>query len=128
MHAASCIPVVTGAWKHEGGGALHSNSGIYKWNKKMIEGTDAKKGGLRVIDQSRIGPALLGDPFDLAGGPPVKAMLIQNTNPASVAPDQTKVKQGLAREDLFVCVHEQFMTETAKYRRHRFARHHVSGT
>jgi anaerobic selenocysteine-containing dehydrogenase len=115
MHAASCIPVVTGAWKHEGGGALHSNSGIYKWNKKMIEGTDAAKSGLRVIDQSRIGPALLGDPFDLAGGPPVKAMLIQNTNPASVAPDQTKVKQGLAREDLFVCVHEQFMTETAKF-------------
>ena len=30
------------------------------------------------------------------------------------APDQTKVKQGFAREDLFVCVHEQFMTETAK--------------
>jgi anaerobic selenocysteine-containing dehydrogenase len=115
MHAVSCIPAVTGAWKYEGGGALHSNSGIYKWNKKMIEGTDAKTSGLRIIDQSRIGPALLGNPSDLAGGPPVKAMLIQNTNPASVAPDQTKVKQGLAREDLFVCVHEQFMTETAKY-------------
>ncbi|MGB8315402.1 MAG: molybdopterin oxidoreductase family protein [Aestuariivirga sp.] len=115
MHAVSCIPAVTGAWKYEGGGALHSNSGIYKWNKKLIEGTDAATGGLRVIDQSRIGPALLGDSFDLAGGPPVKAMLIQNTNPASVAPDQTKVKQGLAREDLFVCVHEQFMTETAKF-------------
>ena len=41
-------------------------------------------------------------------------MLVQNTNPASVCPDQTKVKQGLARDDLFVCVHEQFMTETAK--------------
>ena len=40
---------------------------------------------------------------------------MQNTNPASVAPDQTKVKQGLAREDLFTCVHEQFMTETAKF-------------
>lgn len=115
MHAVSCIPAVTGAWKYEGGGALHSNSGIYKWNKKMIEGTDAQTSGLRVIDQSRIGPALLGDPFDLAGGPPVKAMLMQNTNPASVAPDQTKVKQGLAREDLFVCVNEQFMTETAKF-------------
>ena len=115
MHAVSCIPAVTGAWKYEGGGALHSNSGIYKWNKKMIEGTDAAASGVRIIDQSRIGPALLGDPADLAGGPPVKAMLIQNTNPASVAPDQSKVKQGLAREDLFVCVHEQFMTETAKF-------------
>ena len=41
-------------------------------------------------------------------------MLIQNTNPLSVAPDQTQVKRGFARDDLFVCVHEQFMTETAK--------------
>jgi len=32
-----------------------------------------------------------------------------------VAPDQNKVKQGFARDDLFVCVHEQFMTETAKF-------------
>ena len=41
-------------------------------------------------------------------------MLIQNTNPVSVAPDQERVKRGFAREDLFVCVHEQFMTETAR--------------
>ena len=96
-------------------GALHSNSGMYGINKTMIEGLDVKKPGIRVLDQSRIGPVLLNDPYDLAGGPPVTAMIVQNTNPASVAPDQTKVKQGLAREDLFTCVHEQFMTETAKF-------------
>jgi anaerobic selenocysteine-containing dehydrogenase len=55
----------------------------------------------------------MNDPYDLAQGPPVTAMIVQNTNPASVAPEQTKVKQGLMRDDLFVCVHEQFMTETA---------------
>ena len=80
----------------------------------MIEGLDVRDPSVRVMDQSRIGPVLLNDPYDLAGGPPVTAMIVQNTNPASVAPDQTKVKQGLAREDLFVCVHEQFMTETAQ--------------
>ncbi len=115
MHAVTCIPTVTGAWTHEGGGALHSNSGIYKWDKTMIEGLNAKQLGIRMIDQCRIGAALLNDPYDLAGGPPVKAMIIQNTNPASVAPDQNRVKEGLAREDLFTCVHEQFMTETAKF-------------
>ena len=26
MHAASCIPAVTGAWLHEGGGAFHNNA------------------------------------------------------------------------------------------------------
>jgi anaerobic selenocysteine-containing dehydrogenase len=115
MHAVTSIPAVIGAWLHEGGGALHSNSGSYGWNKTLIEGKDAAKGKFRVIDQARVGEALLGNPHDLAGGPPVKAMLIQNTNPVSIAPDQNKVKHGFAREDLFVCVHEQFMTETAKF-------------
>ena len=41
-------------------------------------------------------------------------MLIQNTNPAVVAPDSNRVRRGFLRDDLFVCVHEQFMTETAK--------------
>ena len=114
MHAVSCIPVVTGAWAHEGGGAMHSLSGLYNWNKTLIEGTDRRDMTVRAIDQSRIGAALNHDPYDLAGGPPIKAMLIQSTNPMEVAPDQNKVRAGFAREDLFTCVHEQFMTSTAK--------------
>jgi anaerobic selenocysteine-containing dehydrogenase len=114
MHAASCIAAVTGAWRYEGGGAFHNNSAIYHWNKTMIEGLDVRDPALRVLDQSRIGPILEGETDGLQGGPPVTAMLIQNTNPVSVAPEQTRVKRGFAREDLFVCVHEQFMTETAK--------------
>jgi anaerobic selenocysteine-containing dehydrogenase len=114
MHAVVSIPAVIGAWQYEGGGALHSNSGIYRWNKQMIEGTDVADPAVRIIDMSRIGEALTGNAYDLAGGPPVTAMLVQNTNPASVAPDQNKVKRGLSRDDLFLCVHEQFMTETAE--------------
>jgi anaerobic selenocysteine-containing dehydrogenase len=68
----------------------------------------------RTGDQSRIGSILCGDPAALKGGPPVAALLIQNTNPVSVCPDQEMVKRGFAREDLFTCVHEQFMTETAR--------------
>jgi len=41
-------------------------------------------------------------------------MLIQNTNPMTVAPEQALVRQGFARPDLFTVVHEQFMTETAQ--------------
>jgi len=114
MHAVTAIAAVAGSWQHEGGGAFHSNSGMYKWNKTMIEGLDRRDPSIRQLDQCRIGPVLLNDPYDLAGGPPVTAMIVQNTNPASVAPDQTKVRQGLMRDDLFVCVHEQFMTETAQ--------------
>ncbi|WP_040426572.1 molybdopterin-containing oxidoreductase family protein [Afipia birgiae] len=114
MHAASCIAAVTGAWRHEGGGAFHNNGAIYHWDRLLIEGLDVVDPSIRMLDQSQIGAILCGDADALFGGPPVTAMLIQNTNPVSVAPDQTRVKQGFAREDLFVCVHEQFMTETAK--------------
>jgi anaerobic selenocysteine-containing dehydrogenase len=114
MHAASCIPAVTGAWLHEGGGAFHINADIYQLDKTIIEGLDVWDRSVRMLDQSRIGAILTGDAQALHGGPPVDALLIQNTNPVSVAPDQTLVKRGFARPDLFVCVHEQFMTETAR--------------
>jgi anaerobic selenocysteine-containing dehydrogenase len=114
MHAASCIAAVTGAWRHEGGGAFHNNGGIFHLDSSLIEGTDLRDASVRMLDQSRIGAILTGDEDALRGGPPVTAMLIQNTNPVSVAPDQETVKRGFARDDLFVCVHEQFMTDTAK--------------
>src|SRR5258708_35524780 len=52
MHAALCIPVVTGAWAVEGGGALHSNSGIFKLDKTLIEGLGQRDFGVRQLDQS----------------------------------------------------------------------------
>ena len=114
MHAALCIPAVTGAWRHKGGGAFHTNGAIYHWDKTLIEGSDVKDPSVRTLDMCRIGPVLCGDKRDLGDGPPVTALFIQNTNPVQVAPEQGKVKQGFARDDLFVCVHEQFMTATAK--------------
>ncbi|MCP5198900.1 MAG: molybdopterin oxidoreductase family protein [Gammaproteobacteria bacterium] len=113
MHAAASIPLVTGAWQHPGGGALFNNGAVYHWDRTLIDGLDVRDPAVRQLDQSRIGAVLTGEAFALQGGPPVTALLIQNTNPVSVAPDQNVVKRGFAREDLFTCVHEQFMTETA---------------
>lgn len=114
MHAALSVATVAGAWRHEGGGAFHSNGGIYHWDKTLIEGLNCIDPTVRVLDQSRIGAVLTNDPQDLGEGPPVTSLLIQNTNPMSVAPDLNRVHEGFARKDLFVCVHEQFMTETAQ--------------
>ena len=115
MHAVTCLPVVTGAWQHEGGGALWSNRGMYAWNKTLIEGLDAVDTRTRVLDMSRIGSVLTGDRTELGDGPPVTAMLIQNQNPLTVCPDSNRVRRGFARDDLFVATHEQFMTETARW-------------
>lgn len=115
MHAVVCLPAVTGAWQHPGGGALYGHTGIYPLDRTLIEGLDRVDSSVRELDQSRFGPILTGNPGALNGGPSVTALLVQNTNPAMVCPDLNKVHAGLAREDLFTCVHEQFMTETAAF-------------
>jgi len=114
MHAVSCLPALTGAWRHRGGGALYSNGGMYGIDQTTIRGFDVLHPATRVLDQSRIGEVLCGNPLDLQDGPPVTALLVQNTNPVVVAPDTRRVLQGFDRDDLFTCVHEQFMTETAE--------------
>ncbi len=114
IHAVTCLPSVTGKWKHRGAGAFWNNRGIYHWDKTLIEGLDRRDLRTREMDMSRIGAVLTGDRRELGDGPPVHAMLVQNTNPAVVAPDSNRVRRGLSRDDLFLCVHEQFLTDTAR--------------
>jgi len=117
MHAVTCLPTVTGKWPTRGAGAFWNNRSagpLYHWDKTLIEGLDVRDTSIRAMDMSRIGAVLTNDPDALAGGPPVHALFVQNTNPVVVAPDSARVRRGFLRDDLFVCVHEQFMTETAK--------------
>ncbi|HEY5301865.1 MAG TPA: molybdopterin oxidoreductase family protein [Acetobacteraceae bacterium] len=115
MHAVTCLSTVAGAWPHEGGGALWSNRGFYHWDKTLIEGLDVRDLSIRQMDMSRIGSVLTGDRRELGDGPQVHALFIQNQNPVTVCPDSNRVRRGFARDDLFVCTHEQFMTETARW-------------
>ena len=114
LHAVTCLPTVTGAWRHRGGGAFWSHGDIYHLDNTLIRGSDVADPSVREIDMSRIGAALTGEARALSGGPPVAAMLIQNCNPMAVAPNSTLVHRGFGRADLFVAVHEQVMTETAR--------------
>ncbi len=114
VFAVTCLPAITGAWQYQGGGALLSNHGLVgQLDRRLITGADRLDPDTRILDQSRIGAILTGDKRDLGEGPPVTALFVQNTNPVVVSPDSGLVHQGFARDDLFVCVQEQFMTETA---------------
>lgn len=114
MHAALSVATVLGSWQHEGGGAFHNNGDIFRLNKSELMGTAYADPDIRMLDQSQIGRVLTGDADALRHRGPVAALLIQNTNPVNVAPEQRRVKQGFARDDLFVAVHEHFLTETAE--------------
>lgn len=106
-----CLPAVIGAWRHVGGGAMLSTSKTYPFNAAALERPDLIPPGTRTINMSQLAEALLGE----LPGPPVLAMYVYNSNPAAVAPDQSRVLKGLLREDLFTVVHEQFQTDTADY-------------
>ncbi len=114
MHAALSVATVLGSWQYEGGGAFHNNGDIFRLNKAELMGTSYADPDIRMLDQSQIGRVLTGDAEALRHRGPVTALLIQNTNPVNVAPEQRLVKKGFLRDDLFVAVHEHFMTETAE--------------
>jgi len=115
LHAVTCLPAITNAWQHRGGGAYLMSFAIWGLDHRLIRGWDVRDKSIRMLDQSRLGHVLTGVPDALKGGPPVTAMIIQNGNPATVSPESGTVRKGLSRDDLFLCVHEQFMTPTAAY-------------
>ncbi len=113
--AIAMLPCLTGAWKHLGGGLQLSTSGAFPFNKAALERPDLAQSSPigrpgRIVNMSRLGHALteLNDP-------PVQAMLVYNSNPAAIAPNQNTVLRGLRRADLFTVVHEQFFTDTTDY-------------
>ncbi len=111
VRTIACLPAVTGAWRDVGGGVLLSTSGTFPTNNAALERPDLIAPGTRTLNMSQLG-RILTDP---ALAPPVKALFVYNANPGAVAPEQERVREGLAREDLFTVVHELFPTDTVDF-------------
>ena len=106
----ACLPALVGAWRDVGGGVLLSTSGAFRLNYPALERPDLCPPETRTLNMVELGRVLSG-----VDDPPVQALVVYNSNPAAVAPDQARVRQGLQREDLFTVVLEQFQTDTADY-------------
>ncbi len=108
----ACLPALTGAYAHPAGGALLSSTATFGLKYDALERADLMSSPApRVVNMIHLGRAL-ADP-ELR--PPVKALYVYNSNPASVCPNQELLLQGLRREDLFTVVHEQHLTDTTDY-------------
>lgn len=110
VRALTSLPALVGAWRHVGGGVLQSAARSLPSRGDLISRPDFIRPGTRVVNQIQLGAALTGD-LD----PPIKALFVYNCNPMVTVPDQQAVARGLARDDLFVVVSEQFQTDTADY-------------
>ncbi|MBV9506923.1 MAG: molybdopterin-dependent oxidoreductase, partial [Acidobacteriia bacterium] len=114
VRTIALLPVLTGSWKEIGGGLQLSTSQAFHLNKKSLERPDLQQTALgreaRIINMTELGRALTN-----TGNPPVKALVVYNSNPAAIAPNQNSVLKGLRREDLFTVVLEQFQNDTADH-------------
>ena len=110
VRAMACLPGLVGSWRHCGGGILHMPIWAFPMKWDDLSRPDWIPEGTPVINQWRLGPALLGE-LDQK----INSLFVYNSNPAVVAPEQDKILRGLAREDLFTVVSEHFITDTARY-------------
>ncbi len=110
LRTLACLPGVTGDWALPGGGLCFSTSGHFRLNLPELVRIDLLPHPVRTLTMTRMGEGLLD-----TDGPPVKALFVMGANPVGSNPDQTRVRRGLAREDLFTVVLEHFPTDTTDY-------------
>lgn len=114
FRAIAMLPALTGAWRQLGGGILHFTYELFgqalNWERVTL-GESLEKSDTRSINMIQIGRAL----NDSTMAPGIHALVVYNSNPAVIAPNQNLVRKGLAREDLLTVVLEHFMTDTARY-------------
>jgi anaerobic selenocysteine-containing dehydrogenase len=108
----ACLPALVGAWRERGGGLLYNSFALFDeaidWGALTSVGEEPV---VRSINMVQLGSALT----EAAMNPPIRALVIYNSNPATIAPNQNRVIQGLERLDLFTVVLEHFVTDTARY-------------
>ena len=114
VRTIACLPAVAGHWRRPGGGVQLSASGNFAFNKAKLQREDLSPAGTRTINMSLLGDALT-KPDAGVGGPPVRALVVYNSNPGAIAPDHHSVVRGLKRDDLFTVVLEHFRTDTCDY-------------
>jgi anaerobic selenocysteine-containing dehydrogenase len=112
VRSIACLPALVGAWRHVGGGLLQLPLWAHpvNWPAFMLPGL--RTPGTRVVNQFLLGQALTGE---LRLDPPITALVVYNSNPMVVCPEQDKLRRGLERDDLFTVVSDHFLTDTARY-------------
>lgn len=109
VRAISLLPALTGAWQERGGGLQLTTSGAFQVNRAALERPDLGPPA-RTVNMTLLGRALTE-----LDSPPVQALVVYNSNPAAIAPNQAAVHAGLRREDLFTAVIDHFLTDTARF-------------
>jgi anaerobic selenocysteine-containing dehydrogenase len=109
LRTVALLPGVSGHYAVKGGGALLLTAASCDLNYAAVR-KPSGPAATRLVNHLRLGEALL-----TMDDPPIRSLYVSANNPAVTCPEAHKVRQGLAREDLFTVVHDPFLTDTARY-------------
>jgi anaerobic selenocysteine-containing dehydrogenase len=115
VRAIAALPALTGSWREAGGGFQLSTSQAFHFNRPALEMPELQRRSPLGREARMVNMSELAKTLTQLDSPPVKAMVVYNSNPAAIAPNQNVVLRGLRRPDLFTVVLEQFQTDTADY-------------
>lgn len=115
VRAIAALPVLTGAWREQGGGIQLTTSGAFEFNRRALERPDLQLRSSLGREARIVNMSLLGRALNDLRDSPIQALVVYNSNPAAIAPHQASIVEGLRREDLFTVVLEQLQTDTADY-------------
>jgi anaerobic selenocysteine-containing dehydrogenase len=111
LRAIAALPALAGKFGVVGGGLVGGAGHAFPKTLDLLTRTDFVSPETRTINIIDVGKLLLEENLD----PPLKALFVYNHNPLVVHPDQNRMKQGLAREDLFIVGIEVAMTDSMAY-------------
>lgn len=115
VRAIAALPALVGSWREAGGGLQLSTSQTFQLNRAGLEMPELQMRSALGREARMINMSELGSVLTESLEPPVHALVVYNSNPAAIAPDQTRVRAGLRRADLFTVVLEQFQNDTADH-------------
>jgi anaerobic selenocysteine-containing dehydrogenase len=105
--AVLALPLMAGQFGRRGAGVMLSVGGASPVTMSALHTNDAA--ARRQLNQNLLGAELAGE-VD-----PIEVLFVQGANPVVMNPDQRSVIAGMERDDLFTVVHDQVMTDTARY-------------
>ena len=102
VRAVSLLPALVGI--HRG---FYFCNNVRDFDYSYLSGRNLATKKLRSFPMQKLGEVLNRED--------IKMLYVYNANPLATAPNNLLVKKGLEREDLFVVVHDLYLTDTADY-------------
>lgn len=104
-----CLAKILGLYSGDKGKGILCSTGSFRGGGECLTHERLLEEESRTINMIQLGAALT------TLDPPVKCLMVYNSNPLSAAPDSGAVRKGMMRDDLFTVVLDHTMTPTARY-------------